>query len=152
MLVVRSKVLQPRRRYFLLATVAMMGCWGLPAWAQEAAQALMTEFLAGQSPQTTGIMIELPDVADNATSVPLAIAVESVAQEGVFCEELLVIATKNPLPTVCRFRFTPLMGAAKVETRIRLAESQSVMVLARLSDGSIRHAEQEITVTMGGCG
>lgn len=144
--------LQPARRQFLLATVALAGCWSLPAWAEEAAQRLLTEFLAGRDPQSEGIVIELPDVADNATSVPLAIEVDLSGAEDLFCEELLVIARKNPLPTVCRFQFTPLMGAAKVETRIRLAESQAVLVLARMSDGSVRHVEQEITVTMGGCG
>ncbi|NCY23531.1 MAG: sulfur oxidation protein SoxY, partial [Alphaproteobacteria bacterium] len=39
----------------------------------------------------------------------------------------------------------------EVQTRIRLAESQIVVVLAQLSDGSLRRANAEIRVTTGGC-
>lgn len=119
--------------------------------ATEDAQALVTEFLAGLSPEDEGVVLALPEVADNATSVPLKVAVDLPTDGSVYCEEILVVAEANPYPTVCRFRLTPLMGMAQVETRIRLAESQAVLVLARMSDGSIRQAQQEIMVTMGGC-
>lgn len=119
--------------------------------ATEDAQALVTEFLAGLSPEDEGVALALPEVADNATSVPLKVAVDLPADGSMYCEEILVVAEANPYPTVCRFRLTPLMGMAQVETRIRLAESQAVLVLARMSDGSIRQAQQEIMVTMGGC-
>lgn len=149
-----------RRRLLGVAAATLVGSWGwsawMPAWADEnteqaAAQALITEFLAGLTPEDEGINLTLPEVADNATSVPLKVAVDFPADGSIFCEEILVVAEANPYPTVCRFRFTPLMGRAQVETRIRLAESQQVLALARMSDGSIRQAQQEIMVTLGGC-
>lgn len=149
-----------RRRLLGVAAATLVGSWGglslRSAWAGEdtesaAAQALITEFLAGLSPQDEGIRLTLPEVADNATSVPLQVAVDFPADGSVFCEEILVVAEANPYPTVCRFKFTSLMGRAQVETRIRLAESQQVLALARMSDGSIRQAQREIMVTLGGC-
>jgi sulfur-oxidizing protein SoxY len=38
-----------------------------------------------------------------------------------------------------------------VQTRIRLAEAQRVIVLAELADGRLRLAAAEIAVTSGGC-
>jgi sulfur-oxidizing protein SoxY len=39
-----------------------------------------------------------------------------------------------------------------VATRIRLAKTQDVMVLAKMADGSIKQASATVKVTIGGCG
>ena len=41
---------------------------------------------------------------------------------------------------------------AESNTRIRLAETQDVTALAKMSDGSFYMASQEVKVTIGGCG
>ncbi len=141
-----------RRRLLLAAAAAWAG--GHVGWAGATGQhasALLAEFLEGQTATEQGIELELPEVVDNATSVPVKIKVDWSADGTVFCEEVLVVAEANPYPTVCRFRFTPLMGRTEVETRIRLSESQQVLVLARMSDGSMRQAQQDIMVVLGGC-
>jgi sulfur-oxidizing protein SoxY len=52
---------------------------------------------------------------------------------------------------VADFRLTPRLARAEVQTRIRLAEAQRIIVLARTSDGQVRRAVAEIRVTTGGC-
>lgn len=43
------------------------------------------------------------------------------------------------------------MGIADITARTRLAESQTVVALARVSDGEILVQRVAVTVTVGGC-
>ena len=49
---------------------------------------------------------------------------------------LHVFVEKNPQPNVGNFILGPRAGRAQVSTRIRLADSQKVVAIAKLSDGS----------------
>jgi sulfur-oxidizing protein SoxY len=62
------------------------------------------------------------------------------------------VAEGNPSPGVAAFKFTPMSGRAEVATRIRLAGSQNVVVVARTSKGGLLTAQRQVKVTIGGCG
>ena len=62
------------------------------------------------------------------------------------------MADGNPTPDVASFNFSPSMGACSASTRMRLAKTQNIVVLAEMSDGSFKQAQQKIKVTIGGCG
>jgi sulfur-oxidizing protein SoxY len=65
--------------------------------------------------------------------------------------EILVVAPANPNARVARFRFSP-QSLPEAATRIRLAESQNVIAVAKMSDGQFFSAARPIKVTIGGCG
>lgn len=50
-----------------------------------------------------------------------------------------------------RLQLTPAMGRAQVATRIRLATSQKLVALARMSDGSVWSHSVEVVVTLAAC-
>jgi sulfur-oxidizing protein SoxY len=50
------------------------------------------------------------------------------------------------------FHLTPALGRANVDTRIRLGQTQDVIALAEMSNGSLFMARAEVKVTIGGCG
>jgi sulfur-oxidizing protein SoxY len=50
------------------------------------------------------------------------------------------------------FHFTPASGVAEANTRIRLAQTQNVTAVAKMSDGSFFAASKQVKVTIGGCG
>lgn len=141
-----------RRRLMALAAALAASGWAGPALARSQAQALIDEFVGGHAAASAPLIIELPELADNANAVPLRIRIDEAFDEQKYCEEVMVVAEKNPRPLVCRFRFTPLMGGVDVGTRIRLAEIQHVTVLARMHDGRILQRRQEVMVSVGGCG
>ncbi len=58
---------------------------------------------------------------------------------------------KNPLPEVAEFRLSPRAGRAVISTRIRLADSQRVIAVAEMSDGSFWQASAEVIVTLAAC-
>ena len=45
-----------------------------------------------------------------------------------------------------------MSGAAAATTRMRLAKTQNVIALAKMSDGSVFMDKKEVKVTIGGCG
>jgi sulfur-oxidizing protein SoxY len=62
-----------------------------------------------------------------------------------------VVAPANPNARVIRFRFSR-MSVPEAATRIRLADSQNVIAVAKMSDGTFFSATRQIKVTIGGCG
>lgn len=137
------------RRRLLALAAAGLAAPALPALAQgTGAWRRVPEIaglLDGAEPKEGGIVLDLPFVSENGNSVPL-----SVALEGSRVRALHVFAPANPSPQVATFHFTPLSPAA-VETRIRLNESQTVVALALLDDGTALIAEREVRVTVSGC-
>jgi len=98
------------------------------------------------------ITLDLPQIAENGNTVPIAIDVASPMTDADHVKALHVWADKNPRPEVATFKFTPAGGKAKIATRIRLAKTQNIVAVAEMSDGSFQMAKSEIKVTIGGCG
>jgi len=53
---------------------------------------------------------------------------------------------------VATFHFSPLSGKATVASRMRLAKTQDVLVIAELGDGRFLMSKRNVKVTIGGCG
>jgi sulfur-oxidizing protein SoxY len=62
-----------------------------------------------------------------------------------------VFVEKNPQPNVCNFVLGPRAGRAQVSTRIRLADSQKIVAIAQLSDGSFWSTSVDVVVTLAAC-
>ena len=57
----------------------------------------------------------------------------------------------NPLPNVISAYFGPRSGRAKLSTRFRLADTQTVVAIAEMSDGSFWSASADVVVTLQAC-
>ncbi|ABI56618.1 thiosulfate oxidation carrier complex protein SoxZ [Alkalilimnicola ehrlichii MLHE-1] len=122
--------------------------WARQSWERlEAARAVVGE----RTPRTDGIALELPAVSEDGSSVRLHVSVDSAMSGEDRVEAIHLYALRNPSPPIATFRFSPRAGKAAVTTRIRLNESQTVLALAEMSDGSVRMAEQQARVTVSGC-
>ena len=109
------------------------------------------KFTGGKTPVEGRVKLELPELAENGNTVPLSVAVDGAAGEGAHLEEILVVAPANPNARVIRFRFSA-MSVPEASTRIRLAATQDVIAVAKLSDGTFLSVSRQIKVTIGGCG
>ncbi len=141
----------PRRGLGALALVALLP---LPAAAQltAPAQAALDRLRAGRPLAEGRITLRLPNIAENGNAVPLSVTVESPMTEADHVTRIHVLADRNPTPEVASFELTRAMGRAQADTRIRLGETQDVIVLAEMNDGRIFTARAEVKVTIGGCG
>jgi sulfur-oxidizing protein SoxY len=143
-----------RRRALAAGVAATTFLWDrsiASASVANGAAELIARFTGGVAPAHGKIKLDLPDIAENGSTVPLSIAVESPMTPEAHVKDVLVVADGNPRPGVATFHFTPASGAAEVATRIRLAQTQTVTAIARMSDGSLYMASKQVTVTIGGC-
>jgi sulfur-oxidizing protein SoxY len=145
-----------RRETFSLgasgAALALVG-WRADAEAgpQEAAE-LIAKFTGGKQAHKDKVKIELPEIAENGSIVPLSVSVDGPMMADDYVSEVLVVAEHNPAPEVVKFKFTPMSGKAAASTRIRLAKSQKVLVVAKTSKGEFFTNQRFVKVTVGGCG
>ena len=128
-------------------TAALVAFGGvLPANAtMEATRDAIAELTGGAEPTEGGVELSAPEIAENGNTVPVEVSAEGARSVTVF-------APGNPSPGVVTLRFGPLAGAHTASTRIRLAETQDLVAVAEMGDGSFRMAQRQVKVTIGGCG
>jgi sulfur-oxidizing protein SoxY len=68
-----------------------------------------------------------------------------------YVRSIHVFNEKNPQPNVGNFYLGPQAGRAQISTRIRLADSQKIVAIARLSDGSFWSVSADVVVTLAAC-
>lgn len=144
------------RRALLRAAAGALSLAALPvplarAASEADAAAAVEALLAGRSPVEAGITVEVPELVENGAQVPVTIRIDSPMTPEDHVAAIHLIATRNPTPGIGTFRLTPHLARAEVFTRIRLGESQRLVVLAELSDGRVLAGGAEIAVTAGGC-
>ena len=133
------------------AFAAGLGLGAGPARALNDYADQVKKFTDGKAPVEGGLRLELPELAENGNTVPLSVALDGPLGESTYVQEVLVVAPGNPNARVIRFRFSPT-SVPEASTRIRLAETQDVVAVAKLSDGTFRQVSRQIKVTIGGCG
>lgn len=108
--------------------------------------------LVGDAPLRRGrVKLELPPLIDNGNAVPLSVAVESPMTPADHVTAIHVVTEKNPQPYVLSVFLGPASGAARVSTRVRLADSQQVIAIAECSDGTLWTGSASVVVTLSAC-
>ena len=144
-----------RRQAFLLGggfvalTVLPMAANAEPS--NDAAE-LIKKFTGGKEAAKGKITLDLPEIAENGNTVPLALTVESPMTAENYVKEVLFVADGNPNAGVATLMFTPMSGKVEASIRIRLAQTQNVIAVAKMSDGSLFTERKTVKVTIGGCG
>jgi len=148
-----------RREALLLAAGATMVAAGgvvLTSGSANADQKMVDEavmkLIGGKKPADGKISFDLPQIAENGNTVPVGVTVESPMTADNYVKTVHLFADGNPAPEVASLHFTPMCGKASAATRMRLAGTQNVVAVAEMSDGSVYRAQQEVKVTIGGCG
>ncbi|MGF1562403.1 MAG: thiosulfate oxidation carrier protein SoxY [Geminicoccaceae bacterium] len=98
------------------------------------------------------VSLDTPEIAENGNTVPVGVMVDSPMTEDNYVKAVHLAADGNPSPQVASFFFTPQCGECAASTRIRLAQTQNLVAVAELSDGSLHTVARQVKVTIGGCG
>ena len=108
--------------------------------------------VVGEAPVRKGkVKIEVPSLVENGNTVSLAIEVESPMTTTDYVKAIHVFNEKNPQPNILGAHIGPRAGRARVATRFRLADTQTVVAIAELSDGSFWSASADVIVTLAAC-
>ena len=141
-----------RRRQFIATAGALsLLPWRVtqatPAEAAEAIRAAVGSALI----KSGKVSVQIPPLVENGNLVPLKISVESPMTAQDYVKAIHVISEENPLPNVVSFFLGPRAGKAEVSTRIRLAQSQRIWVIAQTSTGMVWQGSAESLVTLSAC-
>lgn len=108
--------------------------------------------VAGSARLNNGrIKIDIPPLVENGNVVPLTVTVDSPMTAENHVKAIHVFNEKNPQPYVMSVRLGPRTGKASVSTRIRLATTQMVVVVAEMSDETLWTDRAECIVTQAAC-
>jgi sulfur-oxidizing protein SoxY len=141
-----------RRSALVTAVGALSALLVRPAGAtSETMQAAIREFSGGAAIKPGRVTMDIPPLVENGNSVPLTITVDSPMTEKDFVKAIAVFNEKNPQPNIGTFHLNPRSGRARVSTRIRLGDSQNIVAVAQLSDGTLWSGSAELIVTLPAC-
>jgi sulfur-oxidizing protein SoxY len=108
--------------------------------------------VVGEAQLRTGkVRLEIPPLVENGNTVPMTISVTSPMTADDYVKSIHVFNERNPQPNIGSFYLGPWAGRAQVSTRIRLADSQKVVAIARLSDDSFWSVGADVVVTLAAC-
>lgn len=144
------------RRNFLAASGAALAAVVLPARAQrflptQDIAPIIERITRGVAPVRDGVAIDLPQIAENGNSVPMRVKVASPMSAADHVSAVYLLSERNPRPLMATFRFGPASGRAELATRVRLAGSQKITVLAELSGNRFLIGQQDVLVTSAAC-
>jgi len=143
------------RRDMLIAGGLAAGAAALPAAARANTPGQMEAAIrsvVGQATVRKGkVDLELPPLVENGNTVSMSVTVDSPMTKESHVKAIHVFNEKNPQPNVITVRLGPRAGKAQVSTRIRLADTQKVIAIAEMSDGSFWSDTQEVIVTLAAC-
>jgi sulfur-oxidizing protein SoxY len=97
------------------------------------------------------VKLEVPPLVENGNTVPITVSVANPMTEADHVKSIHVFNEKNPQPNVGNFHLGVRAGRARVSTRIRLADSQKIVAIAKLSDGSFWSTSADVVVTLAAC-
>ena len=123
-----------------------------PAQATPAMLASAIRNVVGSAMINSGkVKLDMPPLVENGNTVPMTISVMSPMTPDDYVRSIHVFNEKNPQPNMGNFYFGPRSGRAQVSTRVRLADSQKIVAIAQLSDGTFWQTSVDVVVTLAAC-
>jgi sulfur-oxidizing protein SoxY len=146
---------QPTRRAVLIGAGALGAVPILlirPAAATPEMMKAAIHRVIGESSVNKGkVTLDIPPLVENGNTIAMTVSVESPMTEKDHVKAIHVFNEKNPQPDIISIHLGPRAGKAAFSTRIRLADSQNVVAIAEMSDGSMWSDTVEVIVTIAAC-
>ena len=120
------------------------------ATADELAAAI-SSFSGGAPVRSGKVKLDVAPLVENGNAVPVSVSVESPMTAAEHVQAIALFNQRNPQRDVARFTLGPRAGRALVQTRIRLATSQQLVAVAKLSDGTFWQHSVDVVVTLAAC-
>ncbi|CAN1556191.1 COG5501 Predicted secreted protein [Burkholderiaceae bacterium] len=139
--------LPTHRRQHLKQLAAISASLSVASFAQ--AQDLTQAHLKSRGLSEQGITVDLPPLSDNSNAIPMQLALQ--APQGRRIQSLDIVAPENPNPLVLRLKLQQPLTRYRLNTRIRLAMTQEVWVIATLDNGQQLGKASPIIVTATAC-
>ncbi|HUK04799.1 MAG TPA: SoxY-related AACIE arm protein [Burkholderiales bacterium] len=140
-----------RRDLLILACGAAAGGAGRAHATPAAMEEAIRKVTGGAAAPKGRVRLDVPPLIENGNSVVLSVAVDSPMTAADHVKAIHVFAPQNPLPNMVSVYLGPRAGRARFTTRVRVADSQTLVALAQLSDGSFWSDSVAVVVTLAAC-
>lgn len=123
-----------------------------PAQATPAEMQAAMASVVGKARVSPGkVKLDIPPLVENGNTVPCTVMVESPMTAADHVKAIHVFTEKNPQPYVIGVALGPRAGRASISTRIRLRDTQTVLAVAEMSDGTFWSGSANVIVTISAC-
>jgi predicted secreted protein len=144
----KSKTSLARRDCLARLGIGAVGMYGAsPAFS--ASDTYSQADLVSRGLENKGIEVTLPPLADNGNAIPLQFTLQAPSDHQLTGFE--IIAPENPNRVILRMKLGQAQSKFTFSTRIRLAMTQDVWVLAHLSNGTSLGRPTHTVVTATAC-
>lgn len=139
------------RREIVIAGVGTLLLLRPAAATPESMRSAIAAFTGGAPLRDGRVVLDIATLVDNGNTVPLTVRVDSPMTAADHVQRIAVFNELNPSSEVAVFHLGPRSGRAVVNTRMRLATSQRLVAVARMSDGSCWQHGVDVVVTLAAC-
>ena len=139
------------KRRTVLAAGALLALIRPAAATPEAMASAIAAYTGNKLAKTGRVKFEIAQLIDNGNAVPVTIRVDSPMTADDHVTGIAIFNERNPETDVVKFTLGPRSGKAEVSTRIRLATSQKLVAIAKMSDGSCWQQTVDVIVTLAAC-
>ena len=141
------------RREFL-ATAGALALFvkkGTALATQDAMQEAIRKVTGGAAVAKGRVKLEVPPLIENGNSVVITVSVASPMTAADHVKAIHVFAPENPQPNMVSAYLGPRSGRARIIARVRVADSQTLVAIAQMSDGSLWSDSVATIVTLAAC-
>jgi len=141
-----------RRQFLAVAAGAGFALAVRPARATPASMKQAIRQIVGEATVKSGkVKLDLPPLVENGNSVAMTVTVTSPMTAKDYVKAIHVVTEKNPQPNVISAQLGPRAGKAEIQTRVRLADTQTVIAICEMSDGTFWSDTVDVIITLGAC-
>jgi sulfur-oxidizing protein SoxY len=153
-----STLQSPNRRHALQnAGVLLLAITATPVLAQRASSEVTTapkatrdainRFTQNKPFEMGRVKLDVSELVENGHAVPVTVSVDAKVGE---VDAIAIFTEENPQPDVAVFNIRHA-SKTQLSTRMRIAKSQRVWVMARMSDGRCFAQPVQVIVTLAAC-
>ena len=97
------------------------------------------------------VTLDVPDVAPDSREVPLLIESDLPMTPDNYVKGIHIVVDHNPDIYLAGFNFTAAIGAATLDTRIKMRRSSAVRIIAETSKGELWTTSRFVYTSLNGC-
>jgi sulfur-oxidizing protein SoxY len=118
----------------------------------EAVRKVLVQVFGDRPIRKGHVDLTLPENAPDGRTVPVFLESDLPMETGNHVRALHLFVDKNPDIHLAEYRFTPAMGKASIDTRIKMRATSWVRAVAETSRGELWYASFKVFPASNGCG
>ncbi len=126
--------------------------WGSDDEPTEAVKKVLKEHFGDRPLKKGNVQLDVPVDAPDGRVVPVFIETNLPMERDNYVKALHLLVDHNPDIYLAGYQLTPALGAASIDTRIKMRRTSYVRAIAETSRGELWYAASKVYVGLNGCG